>query len=257
MTPYLAVAALAFRRRISSFSELFGRAALFVIILTAWSRIWGATAFGGFHGFAPADAVWYLMATEWIVLSIPYVYLEIEADVRSGNLAYCLQRPGSYAGFQLAQAIGLGTASWIALGIVGFAMALFLTGEWPKVSVPIFVLIAILAWIAIVATSVVMVTLGMLAVWTDDAAPCAWVWQKLHFVLGGLMLPLSIYPQWVRDAAGWTPFPALLGNLTEPLVTGVAPATGMAVLHLALWSAAFVVVLFLVSARAVRRTQEG
>ena len=37
-----------------------------------------------------------------------------------------------------------------------------------------------------------------------------WVWQKLMFVLGGLMLPLELYPAFVQRAALFTPFPSLL-----------------------------------------------
>jgi hypothetical protein len=30
--------------------------------------------------------------------------------------------------------------------------------------------------------------------WLQEVAPVYWVWQKLLFVLGGLMLPLQVYP---------------------------------------------------------------
>ena len=37
-----------------------------------------------------------------------------------------------------------------------------------------------------------------------------WSWSKLVFVLGGLFLPLEIYPDWLRALARYTPFSAML-----------------------------------------------
>ena len=47
--------------------------------------------------------------------------------------------------------------------------------------------------------------LPLLAFWLQDVAPVYWVWQKLMFVLGGLMLPLELYPAFIQRAAAFTP----------------------------------------------------
>jgi ABC-type uncharacterized transport system permease subunit len=54
--------------------------------------------------------------------------------------------------------------------------------------------------------------IGLLAFWLQDVSPVYWVWQKLMFVLGGLMLPLDLYPSVVQRAAEFTPFPVLLAG---------------------------------------------
>jgi ABC-2 type transport system permease protein len=254
---YAAIAYFAFKSRLSSPSDLFGRAMLFVIILGVWSRVWRMTAFNGFSGFTPADAVWYLIATEWVALSIPYVYLEIEAEVLNGEFAYNLQRPVSYLLTQAAQAFGLSIANWAAMGAVGILAARLAAGVWPHVSGAAFALIGILDLAAILASSLIMIALGLLAVWTHDASPCAWVWQKLQFVLGGLMLPLSIYPEGLREAAQWTPFPVLMGNLAMPLATQRGAVTLLPqVFGLVVWIAVFSLILAGVFRRAVRKVEE-
>ena len=35
--------------------------------------------------------------------------------------------------------------------------------------------------------------------------------EKLLFIFGGLILPLSIYPDWMQKIAHLTPFPSILG----------------------------------------------
>ena len=52
--------------------------------------------------------------------------------------------------------------------------------------------------------------IGCLAVWMQDVSPIYWVWQKAAFLLGGLVLPLSLYPDWLHAIARWSPFAALL-----------------------------------------------
>jgi hypothetical protein len=44
------------------------------------------------------------------------------------------------------------------------------------------------------------IAIGLLDVWGQYARPVYWIWQKSLFVLGGLMLPLSLYPSWNAKA---------------------------------------------------------
>jgi len=79
------------------------------------------------------------------------------------------------------------------------------------------------------------VGLGLLSFWLTDATPVYWVTQKLLFTLGGLMLPLALYPEWVQRVAFVTPFPALLSG-PAGFVIGASPSeAGELLLRLAFW----------------------
>ena len=66
---FVRVAAAHARR---SRGELYGRAAFFAVILGVFSSLWRAVAEAGMPVAAdPKALVWYLAATEWIVLSAP------------------------------------------------------------------------------------------------------------------------------------------------------------------------------------------
>ena len=52
--------------------------------------------------------------------------------------------------------------------------------------------------------------IGLSGVWLHDVTPAYWIWQKLTFVLGGLILPMEIYPPWLQRIAECTPFHAML-----------------------------------------------
>ena len=89
---------------------------------------------------------------------------------------------------------------------------------------------------AMVLIHALYVLTGLAAFWLGDVSPLFWVWQKLLFVLGGLMLPLALYPEWMQRVAYATPFPSLLaGPGSFVFGTGSADAWTLAS-RLALWA---------------------
>ena len=52
--------------------------------------------------------------------------------------------------------------------------------------------------------------IGYAAAWLGVSAPTFWVWQKCLFVLGGLIMPLTIYPASLGAIARASPFAAML-----------------------------------------------
>jgi viologen exporter family transport system permease protein len=97
------------------------------------------------------------------------------------------------------------------------------------------------------------VLVGVAAFWLGDVLPIYWVTQKLLFVLGGLMLPLELYPELLQRIAAFTPFPSMLsGPATIVLRDSTSTAPSIA-LHLALWLALIVTFTQLALARASRR----
>ncbi len=70
---------------------------------------------------------------------------------------------------------------------------------------------ALLLSIAIATILVLLcqLQLGYAAAWTGSSAPLFWIWQKLTFVLGGLMIPLTLYPAPYGSLAAASPFAAM------------------------------------------------
>jgi ABC-2 type transport system permease protein len=97
----------------------------------------------------------------------------------------------------------------VALALVGFAGAWWLTGCVPLTwAMAPGIAIAGLAAIALILLC--HLQLGYAAAWMRSAAPAFWIWQKFAFVLGGLLMPLTLYPPPWGDAAALTPFASML-----------------------------------------------
>ncbi|HTI63550.1 MAG TPA: ABC-2 family transporter protein [Gemmatimonadaceae bacterium] len=252
MNKYLAFAKLGFRQARAEPGELLGRAFFFVLILGVFSAVWRAVAESGAStARQPAEMLWYLAVTEWVLMSAPLVQFEMEEDIRRGDVAYQIARPASWLGARLAHGLGALAVRAPVMLVVACAAAWSVAGP-PKRPLGLGAAIAF-GLVAAVVVTLFHVAIGVAAFWLGDVAPAYWIWQKLLFVLGGLLLPLQFYPALFVRVARLTPFPALLAGPAS-LATG-APLMRARVLAptLALWALVGWVVARAAFSRAVRR----
>lgn len=255
LAKYLAIAGAAVRRALAERAVLAGRVVFLGVILFIFSRVWETVIGAGpvaIAGAGKTELIWYLAVTEWCVLSVPPSFLAIEAEVRSGDVACRLVRPVSYVGAQLAEAFGETALRLAVLGPAAAGFALVIAGGWPAepsgllLALPLGVLSSVFAVLA-------MAAIGLSAFWIVDTSPVFWIWQKLAFLLGGLLLPLELYPDWLRALARLSPFPAMLWGPGR-MAFGFAPGAAFATfLELAIWCALAALGLAALSRRARRR----
>lgn len=252
MNKYMAFAKLGVRQARAEPGELLGRAFFFVVILGVFSAIWRAVAESGAPtGQRPNEMLWYLALTEWVLMSAPLVQFEIEEDIHGGDVAYQIARPVSWLGARLAHGLGAMAVRAPALAVVAAVAAWSVAGAPDRpAGLAVAVAIGLLAGMIV---TLFHVGIGVAAFWLGDVAPAYWIWQKLLFVLGGLLLPLQFYPALFVRIAKLTPFPALLAGPAS-LATGepLMPA-GVLLATLAFWAIVGWVVVGAAFERAVRR----
>lgn len=234
---YAAFARIAMIRARRERGELYGRVVFFAIVLGVFSSLWRAVAETGMPIAASQHAlVWYLAGTEWILLSAPPIHLDIQDALRRGDVVYQLGRPASYVGAEFAAALGLLAVRVPVLGVTAFVCAFAFTG-WTPPPAAILVIVPF-ALAATTLMTAIHLWIGLLGFWLQDVSPLYWVWQKLAFILGGLMLPLALYPAFVQRIAAVTPFPALLGGPASFVLGQDAVEPAALGLRLVFWSAA-------------------
>jgi viologen exporter family transport system permease protein len=190
-------------------NELYGRMAFFAVILGVFSSLWRAVAEAGMPVAGdPKSLVWYLAATEWILLSAPPIHVEIQEAIRRGDVVCRLGHPVSFVAAEFARGLGLLAVRAPFLGLTAFLCAFAFTRWIPPLNALLTVVPFGFAASALITA--LYLGIGLLAFWLQDVSPVYWVWQKLMFVLGGLMLPLDVYPEFIQRAAVFTPFPSLL-----------------------------------------------
>jgi ABC-2 type transport system permease protein len=251
---YWAVARIALRQRSGERLLWLSRVAFLGLVMLIFSRLWKALLPADAPALSSADCIWYIAITEWITLAQPRLFLEIERDVRSGELAYQLGRPTSYLFSKLAEALAEQALGLVLLGVAGAGFAFWLAAGLPHA--PSQLLWALpLGLVASLLNTLCSALIGLSAFWLVDCSPLAWVFQKLTFVLGGLMVPLALYPDWLRNVALATPFAALIHGPGQ-MALGVGHERALsALLSLCLWTALSGALLAWVYARGLRAVE--
>jgi ABC-2 type transport system permease protein len=252
----LALAGMGFRQAFAERLGLIGRVLLYGLVLLIFAGVWQATPLREIPGlgYDSQSLIWYVAVTEWIVFAVGYPYRQVEADVLKGRIAWLAQRPLPYAVQVAAEWTGAAGFRAMVLGLFGFALTVAMTGTLPigPAAAPGLAASAVLSMALLF---LLQLSIGFVAVWLRTAAPIWWVAQKSFFVMGGLLLPLSIYPDGLRLAAEASPFAAML---YWPASLVFEPAGwAMVMLRQAAWLAALIGLAWLAQQRALARVHRN
>ncbi len=248
----MAVFHLAVIHALKNYKALIGLSIFLITCLVIFAHLWKiAAAKMGAVDLRPDQLLWYIAFNQWILISLPDIHTDMEEDLRSGRLAYLLPRPISYLGTIFAEAAGTLCVNLTLLGIVAFAFTYLRIGSIPFHFVE-FTLAIGLGLLAGCLGILFLMIVGLTAFWVQEVSPFYWFWEKLLFLLGGLLLPLAVYPEWLQTVAHFTPFPAILGERSA-LVFGCSLSNFLYVIGTLLcWGAIGLIGLTLVYRRGLR-----
>lgn len=258
MNPRVLSAAFAagWREKLRYPGDMLGAAFFLCLLVFVFGRLWTAVEAqrGLPGGWSVKALVLYLVVAELVIMSPGALHQRVGSDVRSGDLAVALLRPVGWISWELARAAGAALARMLVLGVAGGSAAAFFHGLPPLDARGVAVGI-LLVPLAVLLECAARLGIGVLAFWLEDANAFYWIWQKLGFVLGGLMMPLDLYPTWLRDIARVLPFEAAIGGPAR-IVAAFDPSLALhALLRLGAWSLAALLALGLVHRRAIRSVQ--
>ncbi|MCB1181169.1 MAG: ABC-2 family transporter protein [Chlamydiia bacterium] len=209
---YLFLSKLFFLQGIKSYKSLLGLSTLLITCLLIFSHLWKVVSFTTSSlPLKTHELLWYITLNEWILLSVPSIHIEIEQEFRDGHMIYLLTKPISYLKFKFFQGLGTLLFQLAALGGIAFSFTTFMTKTFPFTFLS-FTLTILLGISAAVTSLLFHLYIGLFAFWLHEVSPMHWIWQKFSFILGGLFIPLSLYPNWLQTASSLTPFPWLLGE---------------------------------------------
>ncbi len=202
---------------------LLGRGLFYLLVITLLAAFWNLVAAERLPGtlawMLPAGGLAiYVGVTEWIVLSVPSIHLRLEDDIRSGTIEAHLLRPASYPLLRVAEVCGGMLVRLGALGATG-VIGLVLSG-YASPSPLIWLCVVVLGVLGGLVGILTYALVGMCAFWVRRTVPIYLCIQKLSFLLGGLLAPLTLYPDWLRHVAEASPFAA---QLYWPAVIVISP----------------------------------
>jgi ABC-2 type transport system permease protein len=190
-------------------SEMLARAVQMVFFMAVFMALW-TTAFevsgqSELEGYSLPEMVWYLAMTETVMLSTSRIFAEIAEAVRAGDLAYTLARPLGYPLFQVANSLG-NSAPRFLLNLLAASGVVLVGLRQVEGSLPGLAAFLLLAALALVLDALIAVLIGLAAFWIEEVMPVYWIYNKLLFTIGGLFLPLELFPPGLQQVARWLPF---------------------------------------------------
>lgn len=223
------------------------------MVLFAWvfAQLWSATynALGetSIAGLTMPETLWYVICAEAIIMSKPRLSATIAESIKDGSVAYLLNKPYNFLLYHISVALGDALSRILFNALAGGAVVWLMVGPPPDLrGLPFVALAVLLGW---TIDSCLTAMIGLTAFVTEDVAAFDWIYSKFVLVLGGVLLPLDLFPDWLRTITQALPFAyAVYG----PARLFVSPEPGRFVALIA-GQVAWIVVLFLVLALLYRR----
>lgn len=241
-------------------AELWLRTIFVLIIMFVFSSLWhttyGEMGRARLGGLSLDQMLWYLAITESIVLSRPRDAVRIDQEVRSGQLAYDLARPYNYLLYGCALVLGERLPRLLVTLLVAATMATLFSGT---VGVSLLGLAGALPCLALALTIdfLFVIAIGLAGFWVEDAAQFLFIYDRFLMILGGMLLPLELFPAPLAAVARLLPFSAIV---YAPARIAVAPAAGdfLALLaRQAAWLGVAALLAGMLFAYATRRLQSN
>jgi ABC-2 type transport system permease protein len=174
------------------------RAALFLAVYQSTASM------GGYDAQGAVSYTWITQAL--IMVSSMWGWWEVEETIRTGDVVSDLAKPFSYVGFWLAR--DLGRAAYF---VIFRAVPILLVGQvlyglhWPS-SVAAWLAFGAAMWLAVVVSFGWRFLLNASAFWTTDARGLGSVALAASLFLGGFVVPIRFFPDWLQPLVLALPF---------------------------------------------------
>lgn len=197
LAKYGAVFETSLRNQLAYAGEAAVRGIFLALILFVFLQLWRATyaaeQTARIAGLTMAQMIWYLAVTESIIISRPSLNSVVDNDVRTGDIAYTLIRPLGYAAYHLANYLGERVFRFVTTLAIGCALALLYVGPVPLSAANAVAALLTLA-LAVLVDFLLSFGIGLLAFWMEDTSSVFLIYSRVLMLLGGMMLPLDVFP---------------------------------------------------------------
>ncbi len=175
------------------------------IFLNLWKYIYSDTS-ELINGYSMSQMIWYVIITEllWMSLGGRQLSKKICNDVRSGNIAYNINKPYNYVGYILFSHMGLFIIKFVLLAILGMVLGLIFLGSFPKISIISIILVFVSCLLATIINILLITSIALISFYIEDANPFFWLYSKMILILGTIF-PIEFFPVFLQPIFKYSP----------------------------------------------------
>lgn len=158
------------------------------------------------NGYTMQQMIWYVLITEvlWFGSRNKILTREISQDIKTGNIAYNINKPYNYISYIISKHFGEISIKLVLFTIVGIIIGVAFVGpiqNFNIVHIP-FILLTII--LGVIINSVLRIVISIISFWIEDSTPFHWVYDKMILVIGTLF-PIEMFPEFIRPIIKYTP----------------------------------------------------
>lgn len=213
LAKYWAIARVNYHNNLAYIVNVFGRSLTVVLRIWIFTQLYTVTyqvtGNSEIGGLTVPMTIWCLMLTQSFQSATrPPVVRLIEEEVKSGNLAYSIVRPFSYVLFHFFGFLGRCGSNLLFNLFIGSLAAIILVGLI-KTSLTGLIFCLFLLSFGLMIDFLISFLLGLAAFWLEDVSALYWIYSKAQMVFGGILLPISLFPEYLKKIAEILPFSQL------------------------------------------------
>lgn len=206
---YSAVGRITIRNHLAYISDFAIRSLFLLVILYIFMQLWSVTFAGEgterIAGYSYEQIIWYLIVAESVILSTPKLISRIETEVKNGDISYQLIRPIHYIWYHYAGFMGEALIRLLVNVAIGSMLGILMFG-WAFPSVWHMMALAIVLLGSFTVQFAMNMAIALCAFWVEETRGLDFVYQKLLFTIGGMLLPLELFPGMLQSISRWLPF---------------------------------------------------
>lgn len=190
------------------FNVLVGFVGYFImlfIFLNLWNYIYDDPS-QIINGYTKNQMIWYVIITEilWMSLGGRSLCKKISNDVRSGNIAYNINKPYSYVMYSVSSYMGEFIIKFIVYVLLGVVMGFIFMGSFPNLNLFSILGVLISSILATIISIFLIVFIGLCSFIIEDANPFYWLYSKLILILGTIF-PIEYFPLVLQPILKFSP----------------------------------------------------
>jgi ABC-2 type transport system permease protein len=178
---------------------------LLFIFMNLWSYIYSDPS-ELINGYSMKQMIWYVIITEIIWFGSRNLTLttQISNDIKTGTIAYGINKPYHYIAFIIAKHLGEIAIKLILFAGAGLLVGLLTIGNIPGLRLSHVPLILLSLFLGIMINSFLRMAISVLSFWVEDCIPFHWIYDKLLIVIGTLF-PVEVFPLWAQPLIRCSP----------------------------------------------------
>ena len=196
MSKYLKVMTISMKNSTTYIRDFIMGNTFIILIIIVYILLWTNLYSQNIRtGFTFKELIWYLIINQVVFSNNLELFKKIEDDIKTGSIAYHLNKPYSYPAFVAFESLGKIAVRFGINMTFGLVLGLIFIGFIPSFKFINVIPILIMMFLGVVLNLIIYILIAMTSFWFEENRPFVMVYRQLVFAFGGFLVPLTLFPE--------------------------------------------------------------